>query len=442
MLTIAYLANQYPSPVEPYVGAEIGELRRRGICVVPGSVRRQKDAASDTLCVMPVGLLTGVAAAWMCVWRIADLRDLLWRILFDGRETFAERAKALVHTWLGACYALRLRKHRVQHIHVHHGYFAAWIAMIAARLNGAGLSMTLHGSDVLLNGKFMDAKLADCTRCFPISEFNRQHILARYPETDADKIVVARLGVVVPDNHASAQPERKPTARGLRILCVGRLHPVKGHSFLVEACGALARDGIALECKLAGDGPERKRILKHIRSSGLENDVTLLGHVPAEELGSLYDWADVVVLTSHSEGIPLVLMEAMARGAIVIAPAITGIPELVRDGETGFLYTPGSVKSFMERVLLVRSCLLHEARQQPDPRLSGQPENGPSSWLDWIRHAARVHVRVNFEQQKNLEYFADLLESAAAISPARLRHEDPVLQQVQLPVQRDRSISV
>ena len=441
MLTIAYLANQYPSPVEPYVGAEIAELRRRGICVVPGSVWRPKNAAEDTLCVMPVGLVTGVVAAWMCVWRIADLRDLLWRILFEGKETLAERAKAVVHTWLGACYALRLRKHSVQHIHVHHGYFAAWIAMVAARLTGAGLSVTLHGSDVLLNGKFMDAKLAACTRCFPISEFNRQHILARYPEIDAGRVIVARLGVALPDIHASAQPEREP-GRSLRVLCVGRLHPVKGHSFLIEACSALVRDGIALECKLAGDGPERKRILKQVRSSALEGVVTLLGHVQPEELGSLYEWSDVVVLTSHSEGIPVVLMEAMARGKIVVAPAITGIPELVRDGETGFLYAPGSIKNFIERVLLVRSCLLEEARQQPDSRMSGQPETGTSSWLDWIRHAARVHVRVNFEQQKNLEYFADLLESAAAISPARLRHENSVLQQVQLPVQRDRSISV
>ncbi len=441
MLTIAYLANQYPSPLEPYVGAEIAELRRRGICVVPGSVWRPKDAASDTLCIMPVSPLTGVAAAWMCLWRIADLRDLLWRILFEGKETLAERAKALVHTWLGACYALRLRKHRVQHIHVHHGYFAAWIAMVAGRLTGAGLSMTLHGSDVLLNGKFMDAKLADCTRCFPISEFNRQHILARYPEIDVARVIVARLGVAVPDDADSAQPERE-SGRSLRVLCVGRLHPVKGHAFLIDACDALVREGVQLECRLAGEGPERKRILKQVRSSALESVVTLLGHVEPEGLGSLYEWSDVVVLTSHSEGIPVVLMEAMARGKIVVAPAITGIPELVRDGETGFLYAPGSIKSFTERVLLVRSCLLDEARQPVFSRWAGQPEKGPSSWLDWIRHAARVHVRVNFEQQKNLVYFADLLESAAAISPARLRHEDSVLQQIQLPVQRDRSISV
>jgi colanic acid/amylovoran biosynthesis glycosyltransferase len=418
MLTIAYLANQYPSAVEPYVVREIEELRRRGILVVPGSIWRPKEAASDTLYVMPIGFVIGIWAAWLCLWRGAELKDLLWRILFEGGETLTQRVKALVHTWLGACYALRLRKYAVQHIHVHHGYFAAWIAMVASRLMGASVSMTLHGSDVLQHATFMDFKLANCKQCFPISEFNRQHILARYSEVASSKVIVARLGVSMPEE--STFPEvRRSRGRNLRILCIGRLHSVKGHPLLLDACSDLRQRGIALECRLAGEGPERGKLQKRIRQSSLEGTVALLGHVPREELGSLYRWSDIVVLTSENEGIPVVLMEAMARGKIVIAPAITGIPELIRDGETGFLYAPGSRKSFIERVLLARSGLLEEQQLQDDLGQSDRSQRKRSPRLDWIRHAARVHVRLNFNQQTNLEHFAELLE-LAAISPTRL----------------------
>jgi len=415
MTTIAYLANQYPNPMEPYVGDEIQELRQRGIQVIPGSVWRPRNPARDTLYVMPVGLRIGLWAAWTCLWRCDELKDLLWRVLLEGHETAVQRAKALVHTWLGACYALRLRKHGVQHIHVHHGYFAAWVATVASRLTGASVSMTLHGSDLLRHATFMDAKLANCKRCFPISEFNRQHILARYSEIPASKVVVTRLGVPASRGAARARGAMQPRHKALRMLCVGRLHPVKGHQFLVSACAELRRRGVALECRLAGGGPERRKLQRRIQREGLEDSVKLLGHVAREKLGLLYDWADVVVLTSESEGIPVVLMEAMARGKIVIAPAITGIPELVRNGETGFLYTPGSLSSFVERTMLARACLVE---MDGDGRRGVDDER--SVRLEWMRHAARVHVRLNFDQQTNLKYFAGLLESAAR-RPARIR---------------------
>ena len=92
-----------------------------------------------------------------------------------------------------------------------------------------------------------------------------------------------------------------------------------------------------------------------IRKGGLEDRVTLLGHLERQQMASLYDRADVVVLTSRSEGLPLVLMEAMARGKIVLAPAITGIPELVVAGKTGFLYDAGSLNGFVTRLLSIRS---------------------------------------------------------------------------------------
>src|SRR5438552_2733895 len=106
---------------------------------------------------------------------------------------------------------------------------------------------------------------------------------------------------------------------------------------------AISDRELPFECSIAGEGPERRHLESLIRKFRLEDRVTLLGHVAREQMDSLYDRADIVVLTSRSEGIPLVLMEAMARGKIVLAPAITGIPELVIAGKTGFLYEPASM---------------------------------------------------------------------------------------------------
>lgn len=225
--------------------------------------------------------------------------------------------------------------------------------MTAARLLGVGFSLTLHGSDLLLDGTYLDVKLADCAFCLTISEYNRRYILQRYPEIDSEKVIVARLGADIPRETVS-EPS-KANSRPFTILAVGRLHEVKDHAFLVRACARLRERDLRFECYIAGEGPERRQLESLIRKHELGNYVTLLGHVPREQMSSLYDRADLVVLTSRSEGIPLVLMEAMARGRVVLAPAITGIPELVIAGKTGFLYEPGSIDAFVDHLQFIYS---------------------------------------------------------------------------------------
>jgi glycosyltransferase involved in cell wall biosynthesis len=145
-------------------------------------------------------------------------------------------------------------------------------------------------------------------------------------------------------------------------------------------------------------------------------------------MDSLYERADVVVLTSRSEGLPLVLVEAMARGRIVLAPAITGIPELVTSGKTGFLCEPGSLEELAAAIRFIHSMWCEEERTFP-------------SGLDWIRHAAHVQVLRNFNRQQNLDNFASqFLELTAG--HRSFPHADSVLQQVQLPIQRHRGVPV
>lgn len=299
-----------------------------------------------------------------------------------------------------------LRNQDVAHIHVHHGYFASWAAMVAARFLGIHFSMTLHGSDLLLHASHMETKLSDCQFCLTVSEFNRRYILAHYTGVDPGKILVQRIGVDLPRLATSLL---RQTVTVPILLSVGRLHPVKDHVFLLRACCMLRECGMKFRCVIVGDGPERRKLQLLINKLGIAELVTLAGYVPHSEISDLYENADLIVLTSRSEGIPLVLMEAMALQKIVLAPSITGIPELVIDGRTGFLYQPGSLEDFVWHT--VEIC---ESLQALDP----------------VRRNARQHVQAYFNRQTNLESFADNFLGKIGPRVGSCIDENPVLQQI------------
>jgi glycosyltransferase involved in cell wall biosynthesis len=162
-----------------------------------------------------------------------------------------------------------------------------------------------------------------------------------------------RLHVV----HCGIEPEsltaRQHQGRGRRLLFVGRFDYVKGLPLLLEAFATLTGRDPQLHLDLVGDGPERSDLEAMVDEMGLKERVTFHGYHSQEELRKDYARADLFVLTSFAEGIPVVLMEAMAQGVPVVAPRITGIPELVEDGGSGLLYTPGAVDQLMERVELL-----------------------------------------------------------------------------------------
>lgn len=327
--------------------------------------------------------------------------------------------------------------------------------MTAGRLMGVEFSMTLHGSDLLLHGTYLDTKLTYCAFCLTISEYNRNYILRQYPGVDPPKVLVARLGVdVCRDAHPPVLSERGDRD-SFHIVAVGRLHPVKDHAFLVQACSELAARGLHFQCEIAGEGPERKALERLISSCGLSGRVKLLGHVRREEMNGLYDRADLIVITSRSEGIPLVLMEAMARRKIVLAPAITGIPELITTGETGFLYEPESMSDFVARLLLIHALGQPSHAEKPAQKNTetiGRRRCSPSAEstdapLETMGRAAQEQVRRTFNRTINLEGFAETLIERVKPGSVRPRseskaHENPILQQVQLSLQRDGSLPV
>lgn len=398
MVTVAYLANTFPAAVEPYVNDEIQELRRRGVRVIAGSVRRPVAespahvSGQEIMYLEPLRVWTLLRAAAFAIRHWKRIAPLFKRILSRGSESPSRRCKALIHTWLGAYYAVQLQGREVDHIHVHHGYFASWIAMSAAQLLGISYSLTLHGSDLLTHGAYLDTKLEHCRFCVTVSEYNRDYIRQKFPAFAPGKVTVSRLGVAVPERTAGFRDGRP--RQTLRLLSVGRLHRVKDHAFLIRACAQLRDTSHPFECAIAGDGPERNSLMRLIRKNQIEDRVTLLGHVARGEMDGLYRSSDAVLLTSRSEGIPLVLMEAMARSKPVLAPAITGIPELVTPGKTGFLYAPGEDRDFLEKLILLFE-LIRQARISAVAR------------LDWVVHAARLQVLHNFNRDCNLAQFGD-----------------------------------
>ena len=421
MPTIAYLSNLFPSPVEPYVVDEIRELRRRAVTVVPCSARRVKPGldwhlqplAAETLYLQPLRISALLRAVWISATKPGVVGYFLSHALFQTRESPSRRLRALIHTLLGVYYAALLHSRHIQHIHVHHGYFGSWIAMVAARVLGIGFSMTLHGSDILLDAAFLDLKLKQCSFCVTISEFNRRHILQHYPNAEPEKILVRRMGV---DAAIMDRPSReRPPA--FSILSVGRLHPVKDHAFLIQACWLLKCRCLRFVCRIAGEGPQRQSLEGMIRDFDLQAEVQLLGQLSRGQLDEEYARADLVVLTSRSEGIPLVLMEAMVRGRPVLAPAITGIPELVTDGKTGFLYQAGALDDFLGRAVFI---------------INSRSTFGP------LRQAARTRVLEHFNREANLAAVCDLFTPYLEPQPihvpdtppeiASATYENPVLQ--------------
>jgi glycosyltransferase involved in cell wall biosynthesis len=408
---IAYLSNRFPTVVEPYVDAEIQELRDRGVEITACSILRPEkpDGGEAEFYLSPLRIDLALVSTWMFVCHCSRWFPLVMRAFSSRRESFARRLRTILQSWLGAYLAAGLRKRGIQHIHVHHGYFAAWVAMVCARMLGVGYSLTLHGSDLLVDDNFLDIKLANCKFCSTISEFNRSYIRSYYPEIPSHKILVHRMGV---DCEAALLVLSARVPHKLNLLAVGRLHAVKNYPFLIHACRMLKDRGVEIACSIAGGGTERAYLERLITDLRLEAEVTLLGPVSHSRLIPLYQHADLLVLTSKSEGIPLVLMEAMALGCPVLAPHITGIPELIIDGKTGFLYEPGSMDDFVSKVQEI-----------------GRGYAGMSK----VIVAARRRVQEQFNGQKNTAKFCDAMLREVG-DKQESSNENSLLQQVQLSV--------
>lgn len=363
MQPIAYLTSQYPAVSHTFIQREIGSLRAAGISVEAFSMRRppsshprsEADEAelADTFYVLPpralpllrahlAGLATRpvryVSTLFKALTvRPPGLRALVWHLFY-----FAEA----VYLWH------EMRRRGIRHVHVHFAMACATVAMVASQLGDCSFSMTVHGPAVfydcaryLLKEKVRQAALVVC-----ISDFCRSQVMAFAHPDDWPKLKVVHCGVDL----ARYVPSKRSTGHRsgvIHLLNVARLSPVKAHAILLKAVAEVRESGCDVFCTIVGDGPERTRLESLCRELGIQDYVLFAGMVDQGAIQRFYDEADIFVLPSFAEGVPVVLMEAMAKEIPVIASHVMGIPELVRHEANGLLVPPGRVRPLVEAIM-------------------------------------------------------------------------------------------
>ncbi len=251
-------------------------------------------------------------------------------------------------------FAYLMAEDGVEHVHAHFASHPAAAAFIIQRMTGIPYSFTGHGSDLNRDQHMLCEKVAEASFVVPISNFFKEMIVARCGEQYRQKVVVIHCGVDMQVFQPVQAERRERSADGFAIFCVGTLHEVKGQTYLIEACRLLQKRGVDFTCHFIGDGPDLADLSEQVERAGLNERVQFHGRRTHQEVAELLQGASVLVSPSvptqdgRREGIPVVLMEAMASGLPVVASAISGIPELVEDKRNGFLTAPGDAPAIAD----------------------------------------------------------------------------------------------
>jgi colanic acid/amylovoran biosynthesis glycosyltransferase len=372
-LKIAYLCSQYPAVSHTFVLREVNALRRLGAEIATFSIRR---ASSDHI------LAQADRVAFESTYAILPPR---WFSLIGAHLKLAAKAPSVYAATLAS--ALRLaprglrghlwqcfyfvesvvlwkecRERGIRHIHVHLANVAADIALLASSIGSAtepehhwSWSFTMHGptefSDVShyrLAEKLCYAQFVVC-----ISDYARSQLMTLSRPEEWEKLHVVHIGIPI-EQFTRSNDEAPPRGEPM-ILFIGRHVPEKGGAVLLEATSLMSKRGRRVSVTLAGDGPSRPTLERLSQSLGLTSQVCFPGAVGQDDIHALYASASIFCLPSFAEGVPVVLMEAMAMEIPVVTTRITGIPELVDDDRSGVLVAPGRADHLaeaLERLLL------------------------------------------------------------------------------------------
>jgi glycosyltransferase involved in cell wall biosynthesis len=290
------------------------------------------------------------------------LTHLIFALRFPGRyfrclgayvltadEPWQSRRRCLSYFMVAPFAAWRLRQASIQHLHAHFANAPASVALMAAALAGISFSFTAHAYDIFIDKLLLPAKLARAAFVACISQYNRRYLQEHYFEARQGHLEVVRNGL----DTARFCPHPHPQGAPPGIIAVGRLVETKGFHVLVEAVARLRDRGQPCQCLIIGEGPEAGRLQNMVNDLGVADRVVLKGKLPPEALLSYYRRADVLAMPAcirnrDADGIPTVLIEAMAMEIPVVATRVSGIPELVVDGETGLLVAPDDAAALAE----------------------------------------------------------------------------------------------
>jgi glycosyltransferase involved in cell wall biosynthesis len=359
--SVGYLVSEYPAKSHTFIRREIDALRMHGVPIRIFSIRRPPRQSGDstsyraafeetwyllpasvaTLASVHGGALLRRPIAYFRVLRLAlrhrvpGLRSMIW---------------ALFHFVEAIVLAHELKRRRVRHLHNHFANSGANVGFLASRFLGLPWSLTLHGiSDTdypagpLLGRKIEAARFVVCA-----SYFMRAQAMRAVSREQWHKITVVRCALNLAD---IPQSSRLRSIGPVRMICVSRLSPEKGLEGLLDAFASVRAQHVDAVLTIVGDGPELPRILDCIRVHRLGDHVALLGALSEEDTLLQIAQSDLLVLASFMEGLPIVLVEAMALGLPVIAPRLAGIPELVTDEQHGFLFCPSDWDDLAKKIM-------------------------------------------------------------------------------------------
>jgi glycosyltransferase involved in cell wall biosynthesis len=419
MMHIAYLINQYPQTSQTFIRREIAALEDRGFSISRFSVRSWDQTLVDegdeaerrrtkvVLSVGKIGLLRAMLAT-LFTRPGAWFRALKQAVRLGRRSDrgvlihFIYLAEACVlRGWLSDCGAA--------HVHTHFGTNSTTVALLCRTLGGPPYSFTVHGPeefDMPLSLS-LGEKIRGATFVIGVSSYGRSQLYRWAAPADWPKVHVVHCGVDA--GFLSAPDAAFPTAP--RLVCVARLAEQKGQLLLIQAAALLRDEGIDFELILVGDGPMRREIEHLIDQLDLGRQVRITGWMSNADVRREILEARAMILPSFAEGLPVVIMEALALGRPVISTYVAGIPELVHEGVCGWLVPAGSIEDLAEA--------MRDALTAEPSRLEAMGRAGASRVTE--RHDAKIEAGK----------LADLITASAGVrggTVAAPRSSAPVLQ--------------
>lgn len=360
---IGYLTSQYPATSHTFILREVAALRARGVKVETFSVRPPSQderidpsiaaEAASTFNILSQGLMT-FAGAHLKLFARSPARYArgLARAMRHRPPGLRGFGLALAHFAEAGVLAMELHRRQITRLHNHFANSGATVGFLAAGMIDLPWSFMIHGisetdypAGITLPAKIRAARFVACASWFGRAQAMRIVEPAHWP-----KINVVRCGV--PLERLSRSNSRRS---GRDIVCVGRLSSEKGQAGLLDVFAAVRNRVGDAQLTLIGTGPDEILLRQKATALGVEDSVCFAGRYSEADTLSAIAGADILVVASFMEGLPIVLMEAMALGTAVIAPRLAGIPELVEDGHTGLLFTPSNWSELeigIERLLM------------------------------------------------------------------------------------------
>ncbi len=392
-LRLIYIIGTYPGLTTTFIDREVATLRRLNAEPKLVSLRRpwtslgaeQKELQDSVTYVLPAKWPTLVKAHLRFVWtRPRTYFSLLASLLLGPHPTLKARLKTGLHFGMGVYVAELLRHEPCDHIHAHFVDRASTVALVVGALLNVPYSVTAHANDIYVDPILLSKKLGAAKFVATCTGYNHQHLVLLDEGRHQAKIrcIFHGLDATAYQHHRPRLSER-PT-----ILVVGQLKEKKGLTYLVQACRWLEDAGFQFVCHIIGDGPLREALAAQIQQLRLENTVQLCGALPHQQVIEAYQTADIFTLPAvvaadgDRDGIPNVILEAMAAELPVVSTQHSGIPEVITDGVNGLLVPPANTEAL--------AAALAKLLQQP-------------AWRQQLGREARQTVLEKFDLTHNVQ---------------------------------------